>query len=101
MGAILVKGYINLDKVKASGKIVTSKKGTKGLYIDCWVNDEEGNYGDNGGMYVSQTKEDREAGNTKDFMGNLTVTYVKDDFDATKAAVHKGKEEKATTGDDW
>jgi len=103
MGAILVKGYIDLDKVKATGKVITTKKGGKALAFDCWVNDEKGNYGDNGGAYISQTQEDREAGNTKEFVGNLTVAYHADKegaFDPKKATV---KKEEATTGtdDDW
>ena len=99
MGAILVHGYINLDKIKSSGKVVKSKKGTNGVYVDCWINDEKGQYGDNGGVYISQTKEDRDAKNQKEFVGNLTVAYLKDDFDAVKAS--KKEDEAATSSDDW
>lgn len=97
-GAILVKGYLDLDKIKTSGKIVELKSGKKALYFDCWINDEKGQYGDHGGIFTSQTKEEQEAKTKKTFIGNLTATYNKE-FDPVKACVKK--EIEVTTEPDW
>lgn len=53
-------------------------KGEKGTYLDCtsFIDlNEIGQYGDNGFISQSVTKEEREAGNQGDILGNVKVFY--------------------------
>lgn len=55
------------------------KKGDNGINITISANDRNDNYGHNVAAFVSQTKEDREAGKPRYYIGNGSVFYVSDD----------------------
>lgn len=54
---------------------VLDKKGEKGISITLSVSDEANQYGQNISAYVSQSKEDREDGNAKFYVGNGKVFW--------------------------
>ena len=56
-------------------------QGKKGVYLDATVflNDEAGQYGDNGMITQDVSKEEREAGNKGAILGNATIFKVLDD----------------------
>ena len=59
---------VNLDKIDKS-KLY---KGTKGTYLDLdvWVNDEPDSYGNDASASLNLSKEEREAGAKKVYVGN-------------------------------
>jgi hypothetical protein len=69
----LINFSIDLSKVSEEDK-------AKGKYLNLTmsVQDETGTYGDNAGIFVSQSKEDREAKVSRKYLGNGKVVYVKD-----------------------
>ena len=52
-------------------KITEGKNGKKYLNITLWVNDTPDQYGNIGSVQVSQTKEQREAQEKKQYIGNF------------------------------
>jgi hypothetical protein len=52
-------------------KITEGKNGKKYLNITLWVNDTPDQYGNIGSVQVSQTKDQREAGEKKQYIGNF------------------------------
>lgn len=54
------------------------KKGDNGINLTISVNDRNDNYGHNVAAFVSQTKEEREAGKNRYYVGNGSVAYVSD-----------------------
>jgi len=116
MGAIILSGSINLTEAKKTGKLVKKTNKDKEeevwLYFASWCDDkkkewtqEDGSIklGDNGGIYVNQTKEDREAKVDKEFIGNMSVVFhAKRDsaFDPDKAS-NKEVVVSTNTDDDW
>lgn len=52
------------------------KKNENGIGITISVNDNNDQYGHNVGAFVSQTKEEREAGKKRYYVGNGIVLYV-------------------------
>lgn len=73
MGAI-INFSINLDKLDKS-KIQKAKSGTY-YNFGLSVNDETGQYGDNCGIYIQQTKEEREAKTKRSYVGNGKVVWT-------------------------
>jgi len=61
--------YIKTETLETLLKTVKAK-GEKGISIDISINDESNQYGNNVSAYVSQTKEQREAGKEKFYVGN-------------------------------
>lgn len=61
--------YIKAETLETLLKTVKAK-GDKGISITIATNDETRMYGQNVNAYVSQSKEDREAGKQKYFIGN-------------------------------
>lgn len=55
------------------------KKGDNGINLTISANDRNDNYGHNVAAFVSQTKEDRDAGKPRYYVGNGSVFYVSDD----------------------
>ena len=65
------------------------KKGENGIALTIAINDESNEYGQNLSSFVSQTKEQREAGKTRFYTGNGKVFW-------TDGKVHKAvKQEEA------
>lgn len=55
------------------------KKGDNGINLTISANDRNDNYGHNVAAFVSQTKEDREAGKPRYYVGNGSVLYVSEE----------------------
>lgn len=55
------------------------KKGDNGINITISANDRNDNYGHNVAAFVSQSKEEREAGKPRYYVGNGRVLYVSDE----------------------
>jgi hypothetical protein len=72
--ASIIKANINLNLIPKD-KIYHGKKG-KYLPITITINDELGNYGDNGPIIVEQSKEEREAKAEKVYLGNVKVVWT-------------------------
>ena len=72
--ASILKANLNLAAIPKD-KIYKGKKGSY-LPITITINDELGNYGDNGPIIVEQTKEEREAKAEKTYLGNVKVVWT-------------------------
>ena len=72
--ASIIKANINLNNIPKD-KIYHGKKG-KYLPITITINDELGNYGDNGPIIVEQSKEERDAKADKVYLGNVKVVWT-------------------------
>ena len=59
---------LNLDKVNKE-KLYKGNKGTY-LDVDVWINEEPDAYGNDASAIQSQSKEDREKGISKNYIGN-------------------------------
>jgi hypothetical protein len=57
-------------------KITEGKNGKKYLNVTLWVNDSPDQYGNIGSIQVSQTKEQREAQEKKQYIGNFKQPQV-------------------------
>jgi hypothetical protein len=67
--AVLLDTYITLEKLETLVKTVKAKN-TNGLAITLRVGDELDNYGHSVKAWVSQSKEDQDAGKQKYYVGN-------------------------------
>ena len=67
--AQLLAVSIDLTKIDKS-QIVEGKNGGKYVNVTLSVNDEEDKYGNNVSLWMSQSKEDREAKANRVFLGN-------------------------------
>jgi hypothetical protein len=72
--ASIIKANLNLAAIPKD-KIYKGKKGSY-LPITITINDELGNYGDNGPIIVEQTKEERDAKVDKVYLGNVKVVWT-------------------------
>ena len=66
-------------------------QGAKGRYLDAvvFVNDEEGQYGDNGMITQSVSKDEREAGVKGNILGNVKILGTFDDKPQAQAGSHQ------------
>lgn len=67
--------YIKKETLKTLLEVV-EKKGEKGVEITVSTNDETNDYGQNISAFVAQTKEQREAGKKKFYIGNGKVFWT-------------------------
>lgn len=74
MGA-LISFYFKKETLAAMIEIA-EKKGQKGIGLTMSVNDKADEYGNNADIFVSQTKEEREARANKFFTGKGKVVWV-------------------------
>ena len=74
--ASIIKTSINLNKIPKD-KIIEGKKG-KYLPVTITLNDELDQFGNNGPIVVSQTKEERETKTEKVYLGNVQVVWTND-----------------------
>jgi len=70
----LFNGSICLSDIPKESITVSESNGKKYLNINVWVNDDVDRYNNIGSIQVSQTKEQREAGAKKVYIGNLKNT---------------------------
>jgi hypothetical protein len=74
----IIKTSINLSEIPKD-KIIEGKKG-KYLPITITINDEVDQFGNQGPVIVSQTKEEREAKTPKTYLGNAQVVWTNGQF---------------------
>jgi hypothetical protein len=74
----IVKTSINLSAIPKD-KIIAGKKGQY-LPITITINDEVDQYGNQGPVIVSQSKEEREAKEAKTYLGNAQVVWTNGEF---------------------
>jgi len=72
--ASIIEVNLNLDKIDKT-KIFKGKKGSY-LKVNVVLNDELGQFGDNGSCYIAQSKEEREAKTPKAFLGDPKVVWT-------------------------
>jgi len=72
--ASIISASIDLTKIDKA-KIYEGKKG-KYYPITVVLNDEPGQYGDSGYIMTEQTKEERDAKNPKQYLGNVKVVWT-------------------------
>jgi hypothetical protein len=74
----IIKGTINLSDIPKD-KIIDGKKG-KLIPITITVKDELDNFGNQGPIIVSQSKEERAAKEAKTYLGNVKVVWTNGEF---------------------
>lgn len=74
----IIKTSINLTAIPKD-KIIEGKKG-KYLPITITINDEVDQFGNNGPVIVSQSKEERDAKEPKTYLGNVNVVWTNGTF---------------------
>ena len=72
--ASIITASINLNNIDKS-KIIDGKKG-KYLPITINLNDEPDQFGNQGPIIVSQSKEERESKSAKTYLGNVKVVWT-------------------------
>jgi hypothetical protein len=75
--ASIIKTSINLNMIPKD-KIIEGKKG-KYLPITLTLNDEVDQFGNQGPVVVSQTKEERDSKTAKVYLGNVQVVWTNGD----------------------
>ena len=75
--ASLITASINLSKIDKS-KIIEGKKGQY-LPITISLNDDLDQFGNQGNMTISQSKEERDAKAEKSYLGNVKVVWTNGD----------------------
>jgi hypothetical protein len=75
--ASIIATSIDLTKIPKD-KIINGKKG-KYLPITITLNDELDQFGNNGPVCVQQTKDERDAGENKVYLGNVKVVWTNGD----------------------
>tara|TARA_R100001163_G_C4871761_1_gene73251 strand:+ start:30 stop:338 length:309 start_codon:yes stop_codon:yes gene_type:complete len=75
--ASIIKCSINLSNIDKS-KVIDGKKG-KYLPITITLNDEVDQFGNQGPVVISQTKEERESKVAKVYLGNVQVVWTNGD----------------------
>lgn len=73
--AILANVYFKLDKLKEIVKTLENSN-EKGISVALSINDEINGYNQNISAYVSQTKEQRDAKESKNYVGNGSVIWT-------------------------
>ena len=72
--ALILAASINLNEIPKD-KIIIGKKG-KYLPISITINDELDQFGNQGPVIVSQSKEEREAKEAKTYLGNVKLVWT-------------------------
>jgi hypothetical protein len=74
--AQLISASIDVTKI-SKDKLVKGEKGTY-LNITISINDEVDQYGNQAGIYESQSKDEREAKAKKNYLGNGKIAWTSD-----------------------
>ncbi len=72
--ASIINTSINLNHIDKN-KIIVGKKG-KYLPISITINDEVDQFGNQGPVVISQTKDERESKQAKTYLGNVQVVWT-------------------------
>jgi len=98
--ALILAASINLNEIPKD-KIIIGKKG-KYLPISITLNDELDQFGNQGPVIVSQTKEEREAKTPKVYLGNVKLVWTNGEvkkFDFQQQAAPQPKVEEKVEDD--
>ena len=98
--ALILATSINLNEI-LKDKIIVGKKG-KYLPISITLNDELDQFGNQGPVIVSQTKEEREAKTPKVYLGNVKLVWTNGEvkkFDFQQQAAPQPKVEEKVEDD--
>jgi len=98
--ALILATSINLNEIPKD-KIIVGKKG-KYLPISITLNDELDQFGNQGPVIVSQTKEEREAKTPKVYLGNVKLVWTNGEvkkFDFQQQAAPQPKVEEKIEDD--
>ena len=94
----MLTGSIDLNKIDRT-KIVSTNKdgkpfenGAKYLNVVVWINDEADQYVNNASIQISQTKDEREAGEKATYIGNLKFPQSRDGEKAKAEPVKSSSE---------
>lgn len=82
--AQLISASIDVSKI-SKDKLIKGEKGTY-LNITISINDEVDQYGNQAGIYESQSKEEREAKEKKNYLGNGKIAWSSDGGTPAKKA---------------
>lgn len=85
----LLTGSICLTDIPKDKIWKSEKTGKQYLNINVWINDDADKFGNNGSIQVNQTKEEREAKDTKVYVGNLKFVEAKQQTAAANVPVKK------------
>ena len=96
--ASLITASINLSKIDKS-KIIEGKKGQY-LPITISLNDDLDQFGNQGNMTISQSKEEREAKADKSYLGNVKVVWTNGDNVAAAPREEQQTQGNSTVKDD-
>lgn len=85
--AQLISASIDVSKI-SKDKLI---KGAKGNYLNITIsiNDEVDQYGNQVGIYESQSKDERDAKDKKNYLGNGKIAWTSDGGSTAKAAPAK------------
>lgn len=87
----LLNVSLRVDKLPRE-KFVMGKDGAVYLNFTVAVNDEPNQFGQNVSAYDSQTKEEREAKKSKNYLGNGNVVWTDGKINAVKKEAAAGKQ---------
>ncbi len=96
--ASLITASINLSKIDKS-KIIEGKKGQY-LPITISLNDDLDQFGNQGNMIISQSKEEREAKVDKSYLCNVKVVWTNGDNVAAAPREEQQAQSNSTVKDD-
>tara|TARA_R110001592_G_scaffold25083_3_gene95866 strand:- start:1291 stop:1593 length:303 start_codon:yes stop_codon:yes gene_type:complete len=96
--ASLITASINLSKIDKS-KIIEGKKGQY-LPITISLNDDLDQFGNQGNMTISQSKEEREAKADKSYLGNVKVVWTNGDNVSAAPREEQQTQSNSTVKDD-
>ena len=85
--AQLISASIDVSKI-SKGKLIEGAKG-KYLNITISINDEVDQYGNQVGIYESQSKEERDAKEKKNYLGNGKIAWTSDGGTSPKSEASK------------
>ncbi|NQY00547.1 MAG: hypothetical protein HRT70_05360 [Flavobacteriaceae bacterium] len=76
----IISGSISLEKLQEAARTIEQhSNGNTYVPITIFVNDDVDQYGNNASIQLSQSKEEREAKETRTYFGNAKVVYVSSD----------------------
>lgn len=71
----LINAQVNKSKLQGLAHYVNKKTGDESVNITISLNDAPDQYGNNASIWISQTKEERDAKAPKVYIGNGKVVY--------------------------
>lgn len=97
--AALIETYLKVETLETILSVLKTK-GEKGVRLTTAINNEQDNYGNNVAQWVSQSKEDREAGKKKFYTGNGKVLWTDGQIAKAEKQENKPAPDATTSNDD-